>query len=390
MKQNIKKLSIVLLLWLFPFMAFSENKDGIKSHETKVYTIQKGDTLYSIGKRFGVDPKELASVNQIKNPSLIRMGQSIVIPISQPMPVVQKILPEASTHPQKIEEIKKQEVSAPDLNEAEPLLVEEVEPQLKPEVKSKVEPASARIKEETSEVNKQPSREYIGAGFGWWFGFLDADAKISLGNVIGTKVDLVNDLGVDDSIGVPVFNLWVQPLSWLRIQGEYMTGSVEGSKDINEDISFHGTTFSIHDAVKSELEIRRFSGWVEINPFHGSWGYVGALVGGEYVELDAKLASDIVGTVKGSVQGGTATLGGQAVINLTEKIDLHGRLRGMSFSISGVDVDVYDMQAGLSYSPFKYFQLSADYRLLWLDVEEENNAGDLTLQGPVISAKLRF
>lgn len=45
-----------------------------------IYTVQAGDTLSGIGARYGVDWRELAKLNGIENPNLIRVGQKIEIP----------------------------------------------------------------------------------------------------------------------------------------------------------------------------------------------------------------------------------------------------------------------------------------------------------------------
>ncbi len=47
---------------------------------TKEYTVQPGDTLFSIAKRFGVDMQELARINNITDPSTIYVGQKLIIP----------------------------------------------------------------------------------------------------------------------------------------------------------------------------------------------------------------------------------------------------------------------------------------------------------------------
>jgi len=44
------------------------------------YVVQRGDTLYAIGRRFGVSYLDIAHANNIINPSLIYVGQVLVIP----------------------------------------------------------------------------------------------------------------------------------------------------------------------------------------------------------------------------------------------------------------------------------------------------------------------
>lgn len=50
---------------------------GIKGYR---YVIQKGDTLYDIGKRFGVNWRIISFYNQLDNPHLIYENQIIYIP----------------------------------------------------------------------------------------------------------------------------------------------------------------------------------------------------------------------------------------------------------------------------------------------------------------------
>lgn len=46
----------------------------------RTYTVVKGDTLSAIGKKFGVNWRDIASLNQVKNPDLIHPGQVFRIP----------------------------------------------------------------------------------------------------------------------------------------------------------------------------------------------------------------------------------------------------------------------------------------------------------------------
>ncbi|MGC8877743.1 MAG: LysM peptidoglycan-binding domain-containing protein [Anaerolineae bacterium] len=50
------------------------------------YVVQRGDTLYSIARRFGVSIWQLASLNNIPNINLIYVGQVLIIPAPGPTP----------------------------------------------------------------------------------------------------------------------------------------------------------------------------------------------------------------------------------------------------------------------------------------------------------------
>jgi LysM repeat protein len=62
------------------------------------YTVQRGDTLGAIAKKFGTTVNALASANNIANPSLIRVGQVLKIPgASAPPPPPQPPPPKSET-----------------------------------------------------------------------------------------------------------------------------------------------------------------------------------------------------------------------------------------------------------------------------------------------------
>jgi LysM repeat protein len=46
----------------------------------KTYVVQRGDTLLSIARRFGLTVKQLQAANNISNPDRIYPGQTLTIP----------------------------------------------------------------------------------------------------------------------------------------------------------------------------------------------------------------------------------------------------------------------------------------------------------------------
>ena len=47
------------------------------------YTVQAGDTIYSIGRKFGVDPQAIIDANALVNPNRISPGDVLIIPAAQ-------------------------------------------------------------------------------------------------------------------------------------------------------------------------------------------------------------------------------------------------------------------------------------------------------------------
>lgn len=56
----------------------TENKS--QSYKTSTYTVQKGDTLYAIARKYGIKLNELLSLNNIDSSSTIKAGQKLLVP----------------------------------------------------------------------------------------------------------------------------------------------------------------------------------------------------------------------------------------------------------------------------------------------------------------------
>ena len=47
--------------------------------QIRAYVVQKGDSLWAIGRKFGIDWRVIVRNNRIKNPSLIHPGDMLVL-----------------------------------------------------------------------------------------------------------------------------------------------------------------------------------------------------------------------------------------------------------------------------------------------------------------------
>ena len=65
-----------------PQPALCGKKLKIPAGMAEAYTVKKGESLGLIAKRFGVSSSDLAMINKINRPDLIRVGQKLTIPLS--------------------------------------------------------------------------------------------------------------------------------------------------------------------------------------------------------------------------------------------------------------------------------------------------------------------
>jgi murein DD-endopeptidase MepM/ murein hydrolase activator NlpD len=94
--RGARVLACLILLLLLPGRVLAQ--DPAATAKAPVYVVQAGDTLFRIAQRFGTTPEAIAAANGLDDPSLIRVGQRLVIPTEHP-DLVPEPGPETSSEP---------------------------------------------------------------------------------------------------------------------------------------------------------------------------------------------------------------------------------------------------------------------------------------------------
>ena len=80
----------------------SSTKNSEKIEKTDTYIVKKGDTLYGIAKRFGVSVETLTIMNKMSGSNTIKVGQSLIVPLA---PSQEKSSEATNTNPANIEDL---------------------------------------------------------------------------------------------------------------------------------------------------------------------------------------------------------------------------------------------------------------------------------------------
>ncbi|WP_457642652.1 LysM peptidoglycan-binding domain-containing protein [Persephonella sp.] len=70
---------VALTVFVIAAVYFYLKKQKAEKEKPVYYKVQKGDTLSKIAQQFGMDWRQLAKLNKLKNPNLIRVNQIIRI-----------------------------------------------------------------------------------------------------------------------------------------------------------------------------------------------------------------------------------------------------------------------------------------------------------------------
>ncbi|MFT6072601.1 MAG: murein DD-endopeptidase MepM/ murein hydrolase activator NlpD [Alphaproteobacteria bacterium] len=66
--------------------AATYNRNYVANDEMR-YNVQKGETIYSIGRKFNTHPKQIIARNQMMNPNSLSVGDALILPKRQATPV---------------------------------------------------------------------------------------------------------------------------------------------------------------------------------------------------------------------------------------------------------------------------------------------------------------
>jgi outer membrane protein len=201
---------------------------------------------------------------------------------------------------------------------------------------------------------------------------------------VGTKVDMEDDLGFDDSEEF-MAEAAVQ-LGSFRLTAGYLPLKFSGSGSTT-GIIFNGQPFV--GTVDSDVDIDLYDvglTWYLLNfddlPVRLQ---LGPEVSVKYVEADISMRS-ITASESESVSVPVPTIGLRGRVGLSDFLGLAGRVGYLEYD----DNSFLDADAQLEFSPLPLVGIFAGYRYMDIEVDESDVFLDVTFDGPYGGAFIRF
>lgn len=216
----------------------------------------------------------------------------------------------------------------------------------------------------------------------YWFTSLESTVKATDLGVIGTEINLVDTLGVDDKK-----NFWEARIDLNlfdhHLRYGYMPMSWKGQKTITKTINFAGQTYTANASVDSNLDILYQRLGYEYDIINLLGNKLGVIIDIKLLSIDANLKT--TGIDKSySVTAPVPTIGLAAQAGLPALLSIGAEVTGIAYSGN----HLIDGEAYINFNPVPFTTISGGYRMFDLKVEDGGNKVDFKLKGPFLMVKV--
>ncbi|MBI5971258.1 MAG: hypothetical protein HY884_08920 [Deltaproteobacteria bacterium] len=227
----------------------------------------------------------------------------------------------------------------------------------------------------------------------YWFTTLDATVKTSESSVIGTDINLVDDLGFKSKKNFPELRFTLGGERH-KLRYGYLPLEWDGSKTITKSIVFAGKTYSASTNVTSKLTVdyhRIGYQYDFITSKDKKESRLGFIFDIKYFNIDASLDAPTLALSKtNNIKAPVPTIGFGGGFNLPAHLSVNAEATGLSISAGGGKFSVFDAEGSLRFRPVDWFAACAGYRLLKLHASVDNDKADIGLKGPYLQMMLLY
>ena len=250
-------------------------------------------------------------------------------------------------------------------------------------------PAFAQYKPQSIGAPATGEQFVIEVSAAYWYPTADISVASTSRNVIGSSIDLKNDLGLADD-RFPMFKIVLKPKTKHKIRLQYIPINYSQTATPTRVLTFAGQTFARSVPITSNLDWKAYEIGYEYDFISTNYMFLGGILEAKYTDVSARLTSAVVSGSE-SVKAPIPAVGVVARAYLAPNLSLTGELTGIkvpsirSFSGHYADVDVY-----VTLNLNKRIGAQAGYRAMDVLFNANDDSGSMTLKGAYIGGVLRY
>lgn len=227
----------------------------------------------------------------------------------------------------------------------------------------------------------------VDAELRYWYSDLDSEVRSTTGGVLGTDINFVDDLGLDDQKGFVEGRITLE-FGRHSLRYGYVPLQWSGTGVLSRNITFGGQTYTASTATDSEINVDYHRLGYRFDLFDMLSNRVGLIAEVKYFDADATVKAPSLGFDETeSIQAPLPTVGVAAQVGLPFLINVSGEVTGITL---GSDAYVFDAEAMVNFDPAPFITVSGGYRYFTFHLEKDDDKADIDLHGPFVTIKADF
>jgi hypothetical protein len=239
-----------------------------------------------------------------------------------------------------------------------------------------------------------PGEEYhIEFAYGWWDAAPSLIVNSESLDILGTDVDLINDLGIEQH-KLGKFDLVLRPGKKHRFRFQRLPIHYEADSVVTRSFVFNGQSFTVGLPVQTTADFDTYRFGYEYDFLYKSKGFIGALIDMKYTNVNVELTSPI-GAEFTKAAAPIPTIGFVARGYLVPQLAITGEMSffrvpdNLAQQIEG-DGTYTDFDLNATYNFNRFVGTQMGYRRVNLFYDVERDSGTLKFSGLYFSAVVRY
>ncbi len=252
-------------------------------------------------------------------------------------------------------------------------------------------PAAAQYGSQPSADRATGENYHVELGAFLWTPTPDISITSEALGIIGSKIDLVNDLGIEKST-FKQFRIVLRPATKHKFRFEYTPISYTSTGTLTRDIVFNGIKYPISLPVDTKLEWKAYRFGYEYDFVYRDRGFAGVVLEAKYTDVQATL-SNVIDTEFVHARAPIPAVGFIGRGYLAPNISITGEFSFFKLPDS-IDEDYsgkfYDFDLYGTVNFTDHFGAQGGYRSFDVFYHVDSDEGDLQLKGLYFGGVVRF
>src|SRR5512134_1509402 len=222
----------------------------------------------------------------------------------------------------------------------------------------------------------------------YWFPDLSGTVRTTDPVIGGTEFSVTDDLGVGDE-NFPSGEIFLRT-GRVTFRVGYTPVEFDGNRQLSREIRFGDQIFSVNDNVVSHLDLKMIDGEVQIDLLRpdvvAASFNLGLIVKVKYVDGNVELRNS-TNTEARDFQAPIPMVGVTAGVGfLKNMLRADARVTGIAYSGN----HLFEGDAYASFAPLPFLRIQGGYRIIDLEIDEDDILANIKLKGPYLGAQLSF